>query len=337
MKVLVTGASGFIGNHLCAKLHADGHCVTALVRPNSDFAHLHEDIVAIEGDISDEQALHRATQNVEVAYHLAAIPNWQGNMSDEDYTRTNVVGTELLLKACVANGVKKFVFTSSLEAVGPSQNGRPVDEQTEPSPQNIYGRSKREAETIVQKIAQDTALETVVVRLPLIYGPGNRLHLKRFFQMTRTGVYPLVGDGSALMEFCYVKNAVHGLMLAAQKGRSGEIYFISDHRSYALREVIVAIAQGLDVKVRFLRMPVAVALGVGLSVELLSKVFRFYPFIFAGTGRPAFSRRSVRWMSQSTLYCDIDKAKEELGYIAPYSLEEGIRENIHWFQTVGAL
>ena len=337
MKALVTGASGFIGSHLATSLLEAGHDTVCMVRPNTDTSHLEKDIRIVVGDITDTKALAEATEGVEVVYHLAAIPNWQGDMTDEDYHQVNVLGTKLLLEASIQSGVKKFVFTSSLEAVGPSQDGKPVDEVTRAQPRNIYGQSKHEAENIIQDFCAKGLMDASIVRLPMIYGPRNMLHLKRYFKMANTGFYPLVGDGSALMEFCYVKNAVHGLILAAEKGKSGEVYFISDFRSYSLKEVVEAIGDGLKVKVRFLKMPVPVAMTLGLSIEVLSKVFRFYPFIFAGTGRPAFSRSSVKWMSESLLYCDITKAKTELGYTAPYTLEQGIAENIQWYRSIGAL
>jgi nucleoside-diphosphate-sugar epimerase len=337
MKVLVTGASGFIGSHLATSLLEAGHETVCMVRPDTDISHLEKEIHVVVGDITDTNALHKATEGVEVVYHLAAIPNWQGEMADEDYHQVNVKGTQLLLEASRVNGVRKFVFTSSLEAVGPSQNGQPVDEVTSARPRNIYGVSKHQAENIIREFCEKDLIDASIVRLPMIYGPRNMLHLKRYFKMANTGFYPLVGDGSALMEFCYVKNAVHGLILAAEKGKSGEVYFISDLRSYSLKEVVEAIGVGLDVKVRFLKMPVPMALTLGLSIEVLSKFLRFYPFIFAGTGRPAFSRSSVKWMSESLLYCDISKAKSELGYEAPYSLEQGIQENIQWYRSIGAL
>jgi len=338
MRILVTGAAGFIGSHLTRLLVADGHNVVGFDKVDRDVSiitKLGADVV--QGDIRDITSLQKTTKGIDTVYHLAAIPNWQGEVSVRQYEAVNVQGTYNVLESCRINRVKKIVFTSSLEAVGPSRDGSPVDENTNSSPTNVYGRTKLKGEKIVIEYYKRFGLKTVIVRLPAVYGPRNMLFLKRYFKAVKNGWYPIIGNGTALMEFCYVKNAVYGLKLAMKKGKPGEIYFISDGQSYQFREVITAIAKQLDVNVKFLKVPVAVAKGVGLSFEVLSRYLKFYPFFFKEMGRPAFSRRSVDWMVKNTLFCDISKAKKNLGYKPSYSLEEGLKENIKWFREVGAL
>jgi nucleoside-diphosphate-sugar epimerase len=338
MKVLVTGAAGFIGSHLVEALVARGNNVVSFVKPTSNIssvANIKTNIVY--GDINDIESLQKATKGIDFVYHLAAISNWQGGVSPRKYKIVNIEGTKNVFEACRLNGVKKVLFTSRLEAVGPSVDGNPVNEETEPRPQNIYGETKLEAEKVARRYYERYGQKIIVVRLPMVYGPGNLLQLRRYFKMVKKGFYPIVGNGDALIEFCYVKNTVHGLMLTMEKGEAGQTYFISDEMSYPFREIIVTIAQQLNINIKFLKMPVSVAKGLGLSIEILSKIFKFYPFIFHGTGRPAFSRSSVTWMSKSTLFCDISKAKKNLGYNAPYTLQEGVRETIKWYKEKGIL
>jgi nucleoside-diphosphate-sugar epimerase len=332
MRSLVTGAAGFLGSHLVEKLQADGHEVVALVRNPSET--IPDPAEVVVGDITDPAVMQKACRDVQHVYHLAAIPNWQRGISDDTYASVNIGGTRNLAEACVRNGVRRLVFASSFEVMGPSQDGAPLTETSPLVPHNIYGHSKRRAEAVLQEFP---ALEIVTVRLPSIYGPRNMLHHQRFFRTTQRGFFPLVGDGSALLELCYVKNAVQGLRLAADRSTPGDVYLVSDERSYTLVEVVETIAKELGVKVRFVRMPIPAALTLGYTIEKLSRILRFYPFVFKGTGRPAFSRSSVAWMSKSTVFCDIAKAKRELGYAPPYSLERGVRENIAWYRSIGAL
>ena len=334
----MTGADGFIGSHLVEALVARGCRVRCLVLREAGRVMLeHLDVDVVVGSILDEGIVLEATVNIESIYHLAAVPNWQARVSDEQYHETNVLGTRRLLEVACENEVRRFILASSMEVVGLSLDGNPVDETSPVRPTNIYGRSKSEAEKVVGEYAASGAVETVVVRFPTVYGPRNVLHLKRFFRAARSGLFPLVGDGKALMEFCYVGNAVYGLILAGEKAVSGEVFFVSDARSYTLEEVVSAIGSELGVRVRFIKVPKAFALALGWGVETLARVFRFPPFVLEGTGRPVFSRRSVLWMAESRSFCSVEKARAVLGYQPPYSLHEGVRETVRWFREAKLL
>ncbi len=337
-KALVTGANGFIGSHLVESLCADGIPVRALVLPGSDASNLAgTPAELVEGDIRQPDSLRVAMRDVDVVFHLAAISRHDANISDEEYFRINVEGTRNVLDAARAAGVRRVLFTATIEAVGTSKDGAPLTEETPQCPRNVYGRSKLEAENLVREYCRSTGFDTVVVRPPMIYGPRDVILCVRLFGIIRKGIYPLIGDGRALTEFCYVKNQVHGLRLAAERGRPGEVYFISDERSYTIEEIVRAIADVMGVKVLTPHMPVPFALAVGLGFEILSKVFRFYPFLIPQTGRPPFSRKTVEWTSESRLYCDISKARRELGYAPRYSLSEGIGETVAWYREKGLI
>ena len=338
MKILVTGAAGFIGSHLVELLFAEGEDVRCFAKPGSDIssvANLTTDIGY--GDLIDIEAIKEATKGIDVVYHLGALAKYNVNDPSIDYERVNMGGTKNVLEACRANRVKKVVYTSSLEAVGLSIDGKPLNEDSEPRPRNIYGESKLGGERVCKEYFEKYGMDVVIVRFPMVYGPRNLLHLKRLFGMVKKKYYPIVGDGSALMEFCYVKNAVSGLKAAMEKGKAGEIYFISDERSYQFREVLTAIAKQLDVDLKLIKMPIFIANGIGFSFEFLSKFLKFYPFTFKATGRPAFSRATVSWMAKSTLFCDVSKAKTELGYKPKYVLEDGVMETIDWHRKIGVL
>jgi len=338
MKCLVTGASGFIGSHLVESLLEDGIHVISLVKPGNDLSNLREtSSEIIYGDIKDLPKLRQITQGIDIVYHLAAISRYDLNVPEAEYYYTNVHGTKNVLEAAELGGVKRVLFTGTIEAVGLSKDRKPLTEETPQFPRNIYGRTKLEAENLVRDYNFQHGLETVVVRPPMTYGPRELILCRRLFRIIQRGFYPLIGSGRTLTEFCYVKNLVHGIRLAAERGKSGELYFISDECSYTIEEIVEAIAVELDRRVITPHLPIPLAYAFGFTFELLSKIFRFYPFLIPQTGRPPFSRKTVAWTSESRLYCDISKAKRELGYRPSYSLGEGISETIKWYKEKGYL
>jgi len=335
---LVTGAAGFIGSHLVDALSADGIPVRSFVQPDSDLSGLAQSRSEIvTGDIRDPASLHKAMQGGGTVYHLAAISRHDVNVPESEYYAVNVQGTRNVLDAARAAGVRRVVFTATIEAVGTSKDGSPLTEETPQSPRNIYGQTKLDAENLVRVYHAEKGVDAVVVRPPMTYGPREPIRCQRLFRIIQRGFYPLIGHGQALTEFCYVKNQVHGLRLAAERGQPGEVYFISDDESYTIEGIVRAIADEMGVRVFTPHLPIRLALAVGLCFELLGKVLRFYPFVIPQTGRPPFSRKTVEWTSESRLYCDISKARRQLGYSAPYSLKQGIRETVDWYRTHGFL
>ena len=335
---LVTGATGFIGSHLVDALTGDGVEVTSLVLPGDPASNLRGGRTKIvHGDIRDRSSLAAAMRGIETVYHLAAISHHDARLPDTEYEAVNVQGTRNVLEAADEAGVKCVLFTATIEAVGLSKDGAPLTEESPQTPRNIYGESKLAAENLVRAYRSPRGMKTVVVRPPMTYGPRELILVDRLFKMVQRGIYPLIGSGKALTEFCYVKNQVLGIRLAAEKGRPGEVYFISDHRSYTIEEIVGAIGKEVRARVFTPHIPVPVAFAMGCVFEVLSKVLRFYPFLIPQTGRPPFSRKTVAWTSESKLYCDISKARRELGYTPTYDLTTGIRETVAWYCQHGFL
>ncbi|MDP6523926.1 MAG: NAD-dependent epimerase/dehydratase family protein [Kiritimatiellia bacterium] len=335
-KVLVTGAAGFIGSHLVDALTADGIAVRSFIKVGDDVSNLSEsESEVVNGDLRDIESLKRAMEGIETVYHLAAISRYDLNVPEDEYRTVNVEGTSNVLTCAEEAGVKCVLFTATIEAVGLSEKGDPLTENSPPCPRNIYGVTKQDAEDLVTSYRSPGGMKTVVVRPPMTYGPREMILCSRLFKVIQRGIYPLVGSGEALTEFCYVKNQVQGIRLAAEKGKSGEVYFISDEKSYMIKDVVRAIAKELGVKVITPHLPVPLALVIGFTFEILSKIFRFYPFVIPQTGRPPFSRKTVKWTSESKLYCDISKARGELSYNPGYSMEDGIRETVAWYKSQG--
>ena len=339
MTILVTGAAGFIGGHLVERLVADGYKVRCLVKPSSDTRPLQRyGVEIVNGDVREPASLRTAMMSVEKVYHLAALARLYAGLKLEDYMAVNAAGTRNMLEASRLAGVRKFVHVSTFDAVGPSRDGQPVTEETLCQPVNDYGRSKLAAELAVKEYMAK-GLPATIVRPPAVYGPRSTLHLSRLFKPVSKGWYPLFGDGSTLMEFNYVSNQVEGIMLAGEKERAvGNTYFISDERSYHINEVLQAVAKAVGREdLRIVRIPAAAGLAIGAAVEAVGKVVPIWPFRVPETGRPAFSRNTVRWTTSSIWFCSCEKAKRELGYRPPYTLEEGTRLTAEWFRGKGCI
>lgn len=329
----MTGAGGFIGSHLVEYLVNKGAVVRVLLAPNESASFLESvNVEPCRGDLRDPRSLRDAVEGVDIVYHLAAISLHDATIAEDDYVAVNVEGTRNLLHASVDAGVKKLLYTATIEAVGMSRDGQPLTEASAQHPRNIYGRTKLEAEQLVLAYARASKIHGVVVRPPMIYGPRELILLRRLFRIIALGFYPLIGSGQALTEFCYVKNLVRGIDLAAERGGSGEVYFISDERSYAIEEIVSTIAQAMGVRVWTPHIPVPLAKVIGAVFEVLSRMLPFYPFRIPQTGRPPFSRKTVEWTANSRLYVDISKARRELGYVPQYSLARGVEETLDWYR-----
>lgn len=337
MQISITGASGFIGSHLAEHARAAGHRVTCLVPEVLDdreapTAQMLEEIGCdiVRGDLRDMKSLERVVKGADQVFHLAALPRFDASVPDSEYEAINVTATADMLAVAHAADVDKFVFVSSIEAVGVSTDGRPLTESSPPNPRNIYGLSKWRAEEVVREFHREHGLHAVIARIGATFGPREYLVLRRIFRPASYGVYVLLGDGSALMEFCYVKNQVHGIRLCADKGGAGETYFLSDPTPYPFKRVLTEVGQQLGRPLRLVPIPAPLAKVMAIGFEAASKVLRFYPFLIEETGRPPMSRATLAWALKSAVFCDVSKAQRELGYEAPYTLAEGLAETFAW-------
>jgi len=327
MSALVTGGNGFLGSHLVEALLARGYDVHCLVRRTSDLRWLRgmprpKRAGLVYGDVTCESGLRDAVAGKEYVYHAAGVIKAR---SEWAFDRVNFGGTAKLLRACWKHnaGLKKFVLISSQSAGGPSRERRAVNEEDEPRPVSRYGRSKLRAEEEAKKYMG--RLPVTVVRPPVIFGPRDR-GMYPFFRMLKKGIVVLV-RGERRANFLYVKDAVEGIVLAAEKEKAaGETYYIAGESGYTWREFAETAAQVMRRRVVVVSVPgMAVrALGAANSVGT------------ALTGRA----RMLDWQKaheilQPYWLCDISKAKRELGYRPRYSLEEGLAETIEWYRREG--
>ena len=302
-RVFVTGGSGFIGGALIQGLRARGVEVRALARSPQAEAHVARlGAVPISGDLEDLSVLARGMQGCDVVFHAAA------NLSDWDLAadlRINVQGTELVLRAAVAAMVARVVYVSG---TGVLIGSGPVVDASEDLPAGrpvgALSASRVRSETVVRS-SNGPQLETVVVRFPYVWGPGDTLR-PQLHAAVRSGQYFWIAHGDHSISTCHIANAVEGLLAAAERGRPGVLYQFADGAPIKLRTFIgeQMRVEGADLPNRSIPFWLAKIIADGLFA--LARVFRVVPASLALS--PTF----VRFLGQQ-ITLDDSRTRRELG------------------------
>lgn len=323
-KILITGATGFIGSHLAEQLTKDGNDIRCLVRKTSSKAAVDylKSLGAelVYGDALDKESLRIAINDVSIIYHLAAIFNY---MTPEDKTfDVNVEGTKNLLDVCLNSDIKKFILCSTIGVMGPTGRN-PACETTPCNPDtSAYARSKYEEEKLALNYFSKYKLPLVVIRPAPVYGPKGFYSWYNTFKMTAQGKSNFIlGSGENLVSAVYVTDVVQGLILAEEKGRIGEVYIIAE-KSTTLKNFSKMLAEILGVKPPTKSIPSWLAKLMAYFYEVKSKV---------DGKEPLFTRATINFAISDHIY-DTSKAKRELGYEPKVSLEKGTKQTIEWFR-----
>ncbi len=250
MRVLVTGASGFVGRHLVRRLIADGHAVTCVMRRGgrSDFNAKPVSLAWID-DIADEADWATKLQGVEVVVHLAARVHVMRETSADPlahFRRANVLGSRRLAEAAVMAGVRRFVFFSSIKVNGERTDERPFRAGDPPAPDGPYAVSKFEAEQQLWQVADKGATEFVVVRPPLVYGPGVGGNFQRLVNWVRRGIPLPLGALYRPRSMVSANNLVDFTALCLVHPRAADqVFLVSDGADWSTTELVTAIATAL--------------------------------------------------------------------------------------------
>ena len=326
MKILITGASGFIGSHLADALHAKGHQLRCLVRTTSSLEWIkHLPVEYVYGTLFDTEALTKAVKNVDVIYHVAGLTKAK---SREEYFQGNQIATKNLLDAVLtANpAIKRFIHVSSQAAVGPSVPGTPVNEQTAFHPITAYGESKMEAEK--ECLNRMAKLPITITRPPAVYGPRDK-DVFAFFDTMNKGLQPMIGFNNKEVSLIHVTDLVNGIVLAGEHPKGiGQTYFISSERFYNWKEIGEITARVMGKKGFRLRVPVSVVYTIAGISELYSAITRKAVLL---------NYEKAKDIVQDAWTCSIAKAKQEIGFGEQRTLEEGIRSTIAWYRERGWL
>jgi nucleoside-diphosphate-sugar epimerase len=314
----VTGGSGFIGGRLIKRLVGGGARVRALAR--SDASASKVEALGAEparGDLEDPASIATGADGCEVAFHLAArLGDWG---PWEEFERANVAGTRNALEGCARAGVRRFVHCGTEAALMAGEPLVNVDETAplRPDSKAPYPATKAKAEQAVRD-ANREGFETVVLRPRFVWGAGDTTLLPEMIRMIEAGRFAWIGGGDNLTATTHVENVVEGLLLAAEKGRPGEAYFVSDSEPVVMREFITELlaTQGVEPPDRNLPSWLAGAAAVGSETA-----WRLLPL----PGSPPLNRFSY-WLLTQECTIDISKAREELDYEPVVSKEDGLAE-----------
>ncbi|MDN5869895.1 MAG: SDR family oxidoreductase [Nitrococcus sp.] len=304
----VTGASGFVGSALLERLACDRYNVVALMRCPSAWRLATARIV---GDLERAEGLTDALNGVDVLIHLAArahVMRECGSDALSQYRSVNVDGTLRLATAAVAAGVKRIVFVSSIKVNGECTTARPFTASDEPAPQDAYGVSKWEAETVLQQIAGESDLEVTIIRPPLVYGPLVKGNLRRLSSIVQRGLPLPFGAVSNRRSLISVYNLCDLLVRCIEHpAAAGQTFLASDGEDLSTPDLIREIATAMSRPARLWPVPVA--------------ILRF-------AGRITGRRDEIDRLCGS-LQMDITKAHDLLDWHPPLSVREGFRRAMH--------
>jgi len=320
MKVFVTGGSGFVGRNLLAALHGRGDTVVALARSLGAMQTV-RDLGAepLAGDLVDVEAMTAGMAGAAAVFHCAAkVEDWGDSA---EFQRVNVEGTAHVIEAARAAGVRRMVHVST-EAV--LADGTPIHDADETRPRatrpiGLYPASKSGAEAVALAGNRD-GLEVVVVRPRFIWGKGDTAILPKIVEVMQKGQFAWIGGGRFLTSTCHVRNVCEGMLLAAERGRGGEIYFLTDGAPVEFRSFITAMAatQGADPGERVAPRWLIYAFAAGS--EFAWRAFKL-------KGRPMVSRTAVILTGEQVTVNDA-KARRELGYASLVTREAGLAEMV---------
>ena len=325
MKALVTGSGGFIGGHLVRHLLERGYTVSCLVRPASEPRALAGlAVTRISGSYFDLDSLRRAVKDMDYIFHAGAVlsaPDWPG------YFRTNVEGTTNILEACAqANpGLRTLVVVSSISAVGPALDKKPLREGDDCRPLSLYGKSKYLAEQAAA--AFFARLPIVIVRPPNVLGAGQR-ELLAVMNLLRRRIVPLIGRGEKQTSICFVQDLVRALVLVAEnESVRGRTYFVAAKEFYSWREILNRLLLEMDLKF-VLKIPHPLMLSVAFISEAISRLTGNAPLV---TRSDLSSARDNYWL------CDAGLIREELGFRTEVEFGQGIRDIVRQFKALRSL
>lgn len=329
MRLLVTGATGFIGSCLVERLSKYNHQIYCLIRKNSDknkVGNLRKlGCKLLIGDLKEIQKID-LPKKIDWIFHCAALVDTADVYPYEVLFRENVKATRDLADFYIGE-IKKFIFLSSMGAMGVRDQKGLVTERTSCRPITKYGKTKLESEKYLLKLYKEKKFPVVILRAPTVYGPGEHYNFLKLSRAIYKGRFYLIGDGRNKMSLCFVDNLVEAMILAAKSKVTGEIFLIDDGQPKMLREVVREITKAENRKIPAYSIPYPLAYLSAIFFELMTKIAPF---------EPPLSRKRLITLTSNFAF-DVSKAKKTLGYKPKVSFRKAIEETINSFKEEGLL
>jgi UDP-4-keto-D-QuiNAc 4-reductase len=319
MKILVTGANGFVGSALCQAATAFDHVIYAVVRSPAPLlpTGVTQVVVADLTDLAQRQDL---LSDIDCVIHLAARVHVMADRTADPlaaFRATNTTATVELATAAAQAGVRRFIYLSSIKVNGEGQPDCPAptvktySELTKPAPCDPYGISKWEAECQLQQVAIETGLEIVIIRPPLVYGPTVKANFLQLLRLVQRGVPLPLGLVKNARSLVFVGNLVDAIFTCVTHPQAaGQTFMVSDGVDVSTPDLIRGLAQALGGSARLLPIPAAALRWVGQL-----------------TGKSATITRLL-----GSLTVDSRKISQTLGWQPPFSLAQGLESTVNWYR-----
>jgi len=330
VKVLVTGAAGFLGGHLVDMLLERGDEVRAMVRPveDTDYLRTLPGVEIVNGDLTDGVSLKRAVQGIERVYNVGAKTGPWG--PENVYCAINVQGLADLIHAAMDAGVQRIVHTSSITVYGHSLHGIVTEDNPFHAEDNPYSRTKIAGEKLIANLVKDQGAPVVIVRPAWIYGPRDTASFAKYVSRVESGKFFLIGSGQNIVPTVYVRDVAQGLLKAGDASNNviGQAYTLASDERVTQAMYLSTIADALGARHISLKVPYTALYAAGRSAELA----------WQAMGRrsdapPPLTTYGITLQGGDQQF-SIDKARRELGYAPAYTIEHGVVEGVKWYRTL---
>lgn len=316
-RVLVTGATGFVGRTLCEFLSRSGYIVRAALRNDRPVPPSISE-KAVVGDIATNPDWRAALRGVDVVLHTAArahVLRDPGGNSDL-YFATNVRGTMHLLDSAAQSGIRRFAYLSSIKVNGEESESHAYSASDEPQPADAYGKSKWLAEKHIMQVGMKTGIETVIVRSPLVYGPGvraNFLRMLRWVDKERPLPLGSIENSRSLVSIWNLCDLL--VCLIEHPVASGRTWMVSDGEDLSTPEIVRRLANTMGRRARLLPVPVGLLRICGAMIGRKAEIARLC----------------------GSLAVNIDQTCRELGWSPPTKVDDALARTVSWYLSEGRL
>jgi nucleoside-diphosphate-sugar epimerase len=313
-RVLLTGATGFVGRTLAGVLADAGYVVRAALRRDRPLPPGCGEGVVV-GDIGPDTDWQSAVRDADLVVHAAARAHVLGDdpANAALYMRVNALGTRRLAAAAAAAGVTRFIFISSVKVNGERCTGRAYAAGDEPHPEDDYGRSKWAAEQQLRQLAAKGPIQAAIVRSPLVYGPGVRANFLRLMQWVDGGRPLPLGSVHNARSLVSVWNLCDLLVTLTRHSAAAGTWMVSDGEDLSTPELIVRLGRALGRRVRLLPVPVGLLRLCGAALNRRQEIARLC----------------------DSLVVDASHTRAALGWSAPVAVDEALARTVAWYRSEG--